>query len=107
VTRFFTNRDLKWTPANGEICTAPRWTDVDLPPVIAVRALKLGAAAKWMTRSGANQAQRGSPNNSSQKSPTVLIWIMMPPWSVIRASPRQFFLQSLIAARRDWALELY
>jgi len=41
------------------------------------------------------------------KSPTVLIWIMMPPWSVIRASPRQFFLQSLIAARRDWALELY
>lgn len=41
MTRAFATRDLKWTPANGEICTAPRWTDVDLPPVIAMRTLKI------------------------------------------------------------------
>jgi hypothetical protein len=46
TTRVFTVRDICWTDAEGKLCTQHRWLDVDLPPVTAVRAIKIGAAVK-------------------------------------------------------------
>jgi hypothetical protein len=42
TTRVFATRDICWT-ADGVVLTQHRWTDVELPPAVAVRALKLGA----------------------------------------------------------------
>jgi hypothetical protein len=43
TTRLFATRDICWT-ADGVVHTQHRWTDVELPPTISARALKLGAA---------------------------------------------------------------